>query len=99
MKVCTDKLNRHSDPKNCGKLHVNESVETTVTATCLSVACLDLKTYHIQRKSLIIKPAAKYKHHNFIQMIMEYCSIDKGNVEIECILYVMKFSCRYTITI
>jgi hypothetical protein len=37
------KLNRYKDRNICKMLAINEIVETSVTSTCLLVACLDLK--------------------------------------------------------
>jgi hypothetical protein len=37
------KLDLYNNRKICGKLPVNEIVETPVTSTCLSVDCLELK--------------------------------------------------------
>jgi hypothetical protein len=37
------KLDRCNDHKICGKLPVNETVETPVISACLSVDCLELR--------------------------------------------------------
>jgi hypothetical protein len=45
----------------------------------LSSACLDTKTDHLKNKLLQIIPAARYED---IQLIVQYCSIDDGEVEV-----------------
>ena len=40
---CIGKLDRCNDRKICGKLSVNETVQTSVTSTCLSEDCIELK--------------------------------------------------------
>jgi hypothetical protein len=47
---CMDKQARCNDRKICGKLHINETVETPVISTCLSVDCLELKTDRMSNK-------------------------------------------------
>jgi hypothetical protein len=47
---CMGKLDCVDDHKSCGKLLVNETVETLMIKMCLSVDCLELKTGHISSK-------------------------------------------------
>jgi hypothetical protein len=54
---------------------VNETVETHVISTCLSVDCLELKTDRISNKLLYTESDAKYKHH--MKVKLEFCYIDK----------------------
>jgi hypothetical protein len=67
---CMGKLDRCNDRKICGKLPVNETVETPVTSTCLSASCLGLKTDRMSNKLLDTESAARYKHH--MQVKVEY---------------------------
>jgi hypothetical protein len=72
---CIGKLNHCNDRKICGKLHVNETVETHVTLACLSLDCLELKTDRMSIKLLHTESAARHKHH--MQVKLEYCYIGK----------------------
>jgi hypothetical protein len=71
------KLDRCNDHKICGKLPVNETVETSVTSTCLSVDCLESKTDRMLNKLLHTGSAERYIQH--MQVKMEYCYIGKGS--------------------
>jgi hypothetical protein len=82
---CIDKLHRCNDRNICGKLPLNETVETPVTSTCVSLDCLELKTDRMSNKLLHTESAAKYKHH--MQVKLEY---DDG--EIEIVAFVIKLS-------
>jgi hypothetical protein len=54
--------------KNCGQLPVNETVETPVTSTSLSVDCFELKTFHMSNKLLHTESGARYKHSTQVKM-------------------------------
>jgi hypothetical protein len=47
---CMGKHDICNDLKICGELSVNETVETPVISTSLSVDCLELKTDHMSNK-------------------------------------------------
>jgi hypothetical protein len=68
---CIGKLDRCDDRKICEKLPVNETVETPLTSTCLSVDCVELQTDRMSNKLLHIESVARYKHH--MQYRLEYC--------------------------
>jgi hypothetical protein len=53
-KGCIGKLYRCSDHTTCGKLRVNETVETPVTSTFLSADYIELKTDRMSNKLLHI---------------------------------------------
>ena len=55
---CIGKLDRCNDRKICGKLSVNETVETSVTSTCLSE---DSEQAHA------------YRNKHQMQVKLEYC--------------------------
>jgi 3-dehydroquinate dehydratase len=55
------KLDRCNDCKICGQLPVNETVETPVKSTSLSVDCLELKTDRMSNKLLHTESAARSK--------------------------------------
>jgi hypothetical protein len=74
---CIGKLDRYYDRRICGKLSVNETVETPVTSTCLSADCLELKTDRMSNKLLHTESAARYKHH--MKVKFEYGYIGKEN--------------------
>jgi hypothetical protein len=63
MEVCTGKLNRYKDRKLYEMLTLNETVQTTVTSSCLSITCLNLKIDRTQNKLLHNNTDEKYKHH------------------------------------
>jgi hypothetical protein len=50
------------DHRICEIFTLEENVETSVTQSCLSVACRDLKTNNTQNKLLCIEFLVKYKH-------------------------------------
>jgi hypothetical protein len=77
MEGCNGKLDRYNDLKIYKMLTVYQTVETPVTSACLSVARLELNTYHVQNTLLHIKSAERHKHYMLV--IMEYCYIDKGS--------------------
>jgi hypothetical protein len=47
---------------------VNETVETHVISTCLSVDCLELKTGHMSNMLLQTESAARHIHHMQVKM-------------------------------
>ena len=59
---CIGKLDRCNDRKICGKLSVNETVETPVTSTCLSADCIELKFDRMSSKLMHTELPARYKH-------------------------------------
>jgi hypothetical protein len=63
------------DRRICRKLPVNETVKTSVTSTCLSADCLELKTDRMSNKFLHTESPARYKHH--MQVKVEICYISK----------------------
>jgi hypothetical protein len=67
--VCISKLDRCNDCKICGKLPVDENVETPVTSTCLSANCLELKTDRMSNKLLYTASAASHKHHLHVKLV------------------------------
>jgi hypothetical protein len=75
-------------------LSANETVETSVTSICLSVACFKIKTDHMQNKLLYIESSVRYEYH-IVHVMMEYCYIgirEVDNGEIEIIPFVIKLS-------
>jgi hypothetical protein len=69
------KIDSYNKPRICRNMSVNETVDTPVTSTCLSVHCLELKINHMWKKLLYTKSAAICKHH--MQVKLEYCYIGK----------------------
>jgi hypothetical protein len=50
---CIGKQDRCNGRKICGKLPANQTVETSVPSTCLSVDCLELKTERMLQNYLL----------------------------------------------
>jgi hypothetical protein len=69
-------ISLYNDQNIFRKLLVNETVETPVISTCMSVECLELKTYRMSNKLLHTESAERYLRH--IQVKMEYYYIGKG---------------------
>jgi hypothetical protein len=65
-KGCMGKYGCCNDHKLYRKVHANETIESSVTSTCLSVDCHELKTDCMSNKLLHTKSTAKYIH--FIQV-------------------------------
>ena len=66
-----------NDHKICGKLPVNETVETPVTSTYLSIDYLAIKIDRMSSRLLYIEYAAIYIHH--MQVKLQYYYIGKGS--------------------
>jgi hypothetical protein len=64
------KLDCSNNRKIGGQLPVNETEETTMISTCLSLTCLGLKPDRINNKSLHIESVVRYKHSN--KVMIEY---------------------------
>jgi hypothetical protein len=75
MEGCIGKLVRCNDRTVCRKLPVNETEETPVRSTCLSVDYLELKTDRMSNKLLHTELPARYKH--FPQVKLEYYYVGK----------------------
>ena len=56
---CRSKQDHDNNHRICEMLILNELDGTTASSTCLSVACLDLKTDYTQNKLLHIQSAAR----------------------------------------
>jgi hypothetical protein len=68
-------IDRCVNRKICGKLSVNETLETPLTSTSFSVDCFEFETGGMSNKLLRIESATKYKHH--MQVKIGYCYKDK----------------------
>jgi hypothetical protein len=69
MKGCTAELNNLNDHKINQLPALNETVETSVISTCLSVACLYLKTDRTKNMLMHIESVKKRKHRMWVKII------------------------------
>jgi hypothetical protein len=76
-KGCMGKYDRCNDHKIYGKLSVDDTVETPVTSTCLSVDFIELETYGMSNKFLHTKSISRYILHMSVKL--EYYYIGKGS--------------------
>jgi hypothetical protein len=59
IECCIGTLDRYKTRYICGNMPVNETVETSVIPTCVS---LELKTDGMSNKPLYIEKAVRFKH-------------------------------------
>jgi hypothetical protein len=58
-------------------MFVNETVETPVTSTCLSVDCLKLQADRMSNEFLHTESAVRYKYHMQVKMGYFYLHVGK----------------------